>query len=121
MRPGGVAPLAGISTLDRLDLVTTKSNHYSAYRSQAPRGSPIRLTGRTNGEPSHGRLRQGAGRQTARHPAATGAVAARRRAEVGGQVEGSRRRLLRARRPGGDRAEAGRVGRLLRRAGGRTT
>src|SRR3981081_2680554 len=45
MRPGGVPPLAGITTPDQLDLVTTKSNHYSAYRSQAPRSSPIRLRG----------------------------------------------------------------------------
>ena len=45
--------------------------------------------------------------------------AARGRAEVAGSVEGRRRRLVRARRPRGHRAAAGRAGPLLRRAGAR--
>ena len=57
------------------------------------------------------------GAPAARHPHPAGAVAARRRGEVAGPLEGCRRRLLRARRPCGHRAAAGRAGRVLRRPG----
>ena len=59
------------------------------------------------------------GGTAARHPHPAGTVPARRRGEVRGPLEGRRRRLLRARRPGRDRAAAGRAGRLLRRSGRR--
>ena len=56
---------------------------------------------------------------TARDPGPAGTVAAWRGEEVGRPLEGRRRRLLRARQPGGLGAAAGGAGRLLRRAGRR--
>src|ERR1043165_2697722 len=110
-----LTPISILQLSEVLDLVATASNHYSAYRSQQrPVGPPSRPPGEGNGEPPHGRLRQGARGQAPWHPPAAGPVVARRRAEVRRTLEGSRRRLLRTRRPCGDRAEAGRAGRLLR-------
>src|SRR5687768_16723716 len=91
-------PISILQLSEVLDLVATASNHYSAYRSkQRPVGSPSRPPGRMNGEPPHGRLRQGARGQAPWHPPAAGPVVARRRAEVRRTLEGGRRRLVRAR------------------------